>query len=56
MPEIEMMQLQPRSSSRLLNGRTRTATFTEDIVSDNWTFRGDRAYQGNEVRCRRRKR
>ena len=31
-PLISMMHSDSRATSRLLNGRTRTATFTEDIV------------------------
>lgn len=32
-PVIAMMQVASRATSRLLKGRTRTATFTEDILS-----------------------
>lgn len=33
-PSMEMTRLDWRPISRLLNGLTRTATFTEDIVQD----------------------
>ena len=32
-PDMEMMQVQSRFNSRLLKGRTRTATFTDDILA-----------------------
>ena len=37
-PLISMMHSDSRATSRLLNGRTRTATFTDDIVPGRWSW------------------